>query len=274
MLGEQVINVYPTDRGLDVIVGLSLTIYPFWLGQATGTPSHGATVNCAFNPCGVPGFCGRGRTCEMDSNCIHRCVCEENSDHWKCKETDDINVTPQPIKCTFNPCSSPAFSCSGGRKCGLGKFCMPQCQCTGDSTHPSCAEENDGVAKSTLEPTTSHRESVCSDDNPCIHGKCMLSKTCVCDIGWEGSLCNVSLCTKPCDANRGLYCHYVSPSLQICVNNHNKQVTPVTTSKQPILYSFDTCHMNYKQRPLKERTCPTGVICQYGYCSKDGDEEL
>ncbi|KAH3696187.1 hypothetical protein DPMN_083652 [Dreissena polymorpha] len=160
--------------------------------DAPGTP-------CAFNPCSVPGFCGRGRTCEMDNNCIHRCVCEENSDHVKCKETDDKTTTPQPFKCTFNPCSSPAFSCSGGRKCALGTFCMPECQCTDHSTHPSCAEENEGVTTTTLEPTTSHRETECSDDNPCINGKCMRSKTCVCDSGWEGATCNVSLCTKACD---------------------------------------------------------------------------
>ena len=33
----------------------------------------------------------------------------------------------------------------------------------------------------------------------CLHGTCTNSGTCICDAGWQGSLCSIPVCASGCD---------------------------------------------------------------------------
>jgi len=241
-----------------------------WLQNAPSTGSGSSEpVMCAFNPCSVPNFCGTGRTCNMDENCIHRCECDDGSRHEKCVALEEA-TTPSTIKCTFDPCTSAHFACSEGRVCALNKVCMPECQCTSESTHYSCVDDKESVTK--LPTTTSKVETEISEcsDSACAHGQCQDS-TCECDHGWSGPSCNMSLCTKRCDP--GLYCHYVSATVQICIYTPEVESTSPRTSDQPGgISSRDPCSAGYVMRPLVERSCENDVTCKFGKCSRTDDD--
>ena len=122
----------------------------------TTTPDTTTKVNCAFDPCLIPNFCGDGRRCELDKFCTHICICLDNSTHANCKlttippslttsnakqtstvtETTTLGTTTK-VNCAFDPCLIPNF-CGDGRRCELDKFCRHICICLEDSTHVNC----------------------------------------------------------------------------------------------------------------------------------------
>lgn len=227
-------------------------------------------VKCAFNPCSVPGFCGTGRTCEMDENCRHSCECEVGSKHQLCAEQPAITTTPKAVKCTFNPCDSPAFACSQGRKCVLGEFCMPECECTDKSTHPECDDKHD-ISTRKPEETTTEIDKCKTGEIICVHGLCTRDKeiyTCHCDKGWEGKLCNESQCTKKCED--GSYCHFVTETLQICLEDHTSRTSTerVDSSSTPSerMRTKNVCKEDYIEHDILERKCQSGDVCQFGVC--------
>ncbi|XP_052776277.1 uncharacterized protein LOC128214068 isoform X2 [Mya arenaria] len=237
-----------------------------WLQGGTSAARRGSQpVTCAFNPCSVAGFCGEGRTCHMDANCMHRCECTDDSTHVKCVSTDKT-TTPRPITCTFDPCASAAFTCTGDRKCVLNSVCMPECHCTSESTHPSCIDDYEGTTA--LTTTTSTERPTCNDDI-CKYGKCAPDMTCACDLGWSGSTCNVALCTKQC--KDGLQCHYVSEIMQICMYTHKKESTSLPPDQSE---TSDVCNLSYELRNSAERVCKTGTVCKYGKCASDKDDDV
>ncbi|XP_053394474.1 uncharacterized protein LOC123524762 isoform X2 [Mercenaria mercenaria] len=243
-----------------------------WL--SSGKPTG---VKCALNPCSVPGFCGTGRTCEMDENCRHHCECDQGSTHELCAE-DALaqTATPKPMKCTFNPCSSSAFACDGGRKCVLDDFCMPECACMDGSKHPSCLDRTETPTKRTVEETTGV-DKCKTGEIPCIHGHCARDGDqymCECDKGWGGDTCNESKCTMQCP--KGFYCHFVTSSVQICLESIPEETTvstmlPTPTTKTSLI--ANVCNESYTARDSEEQKCPSGTACKYGVCINNGDEE-
>lgn len=234
-----------------------------WLN--TGRPS---AVQCAFNPCSVPGFCGEGRSCEMDENCIHHCRCDEGSNHTKCVGVGLVTTTPKKVQCTFNPCMSPAFGCGEGRQCVLGEFCMPECQCLDNETHQLCVGEKP-------EPTESVKkafdEYVCvQGESSCLHGECVQQthgSTCICEKGWEGVACNVSKCTKKC--HKDSYCHFVTTDVQICVASSDSMDLIDEAEGQ---YN-NVCEDDYKVRTEEEQNCTNDIECVYGVCEEQNGTE-
>lgn len=225
-----------------------------WLSVPAST---GRDVTCAFNPCSVPNFCGDGRTCKMDEKCMHHCECDAGSKHEQCVDLSSKTTTPPTIKCTFDPCSSAAFSCSGKRKCELGDFCIPQCMCTDDSDHFSCLEKKDQPSVSTPTSEEGHRCTAC------VHGDCEHG-TCRCHDGWKGETCNMTSCTKQCDD--GFDCHILPTSVQICIYNHSKHATSTSASNVHGEDLPNACHSSYVSWPSDARTCKSGIVCQFGRC--------
>ena len=225
-------------------------------GWLSAPASTGRDVTCAFNPCSVPNFCGDGRTCKMDDKCMHHCECDAGSSHDQCVDISTKSTTPPTIKCTFDPCSSAAFSCSGKRKCELGEFCIPQCVCTDDSDHVTCKRDD-----SLLSTPTSPSDGQCKT---CVHGDCVYD-TCKCHDGWKGDTCNTSACTKLC--NEGFDCHMLPTSVQICIYNHSKHATSTTSGNVHGDQTQDSCHPSYVSWPSDARTCKSGLVCQFGKCS-------
>ena len=122
----------------------------------TTSPDTTTKVNCPFDPCLIPNFCGDGRRCELDKFCRHICICLEDSTHANCKpttiqpslttsnakQTSTVTETTSPdtttkVNCAFDPCLIPNF-CGDGRRCELDKFCRHICICLEDSTHANC----------------------------------------------------------------------------------------------------------------------------------------
>lgn len=240
-----------------------------WLSAAPA-PSRG-DVTCAFNPCSVPNFCGEGRTCKMDEKCMHHCECEQGSTHEQCSRESTKTTTPPTIKCTFDPCSSAAFACSGKRKCELGDFCIPQCVCTDESDHPLCVEQKEHIDSKLITTTSFSVDKKCDS---CMHGDCVLD-ACVCHEGWQGDTCNKSTCTKQC--SEGSDCHILPTSVQICIFNHSKHATSVAPSTTPVQHVTrdDVCNPTYVTRPVKARACSSGTTCLFGKCvlsDEDGEE--
>lgn len=236
-------------------------------GWLSAPASTGRDVTCAFNPCSVPNFCGDGRTCKMDDKCMHSCECDTGSKHEQCVETDTKTTTPPTIKCTFDPCSSAAFTCSGRRKCELGDFCIPQCVCTEESDHFTCIEKKENRPVPNL-PTSSPKEDQCY---ACVHGECVLG-SCKCHDGWQGDTCNDTSCTLQC--NEGFDCHILPTSVQICIYNHSKHATSVTTTSGHVQQTDNVCNPTYVMRTLNMRTCKSGLTCLFGKCIlNDGEEK-
>lgn len=247
-----------------------------WL--SSGKP---ADVKCAFNPCSVDGFCGDGRTCNMDDNCIHHCDCDIGSTHELCAETADALVAaPKPVTCTFNPCSSPAFACDGKRDCVLNEVCMRECQCSEKSTHSSCLDlKEDIMVNMTKQSTSTEVVDTCQTRGIlCIHGDCADDGDqflCRCDKGWGGDTCNESQCTTECSA--GFYCHFVTPLVQICVESiADSSVTPTfpeQTTRDILMRINNVCSDDYSERDNVEQKCPSGISCKFGVCAANDGQE-
>lgn len=194
----------------------------------------------------------------MDDKCMHHCECDAGSKHEQCADLSTKTTTPPTLKCTFDPCSSAAFACSGKRKCELGEYCIPQCVCTDESDHVSCRERNEQTSIST---PTSDDGGKCAT---CVHGDCTRG-TCKCHEGWKGSACNLTACTKQCD--EGFDCHILPTAVQICIYNHSKHATSTKTPTMPGEHNTqDACHPSYVSWPSDVRTCKSGLVCQFGKC--------
>ncbi|KAL4235556.1 Toll-like receptor [Mactra antiquata] len=234
-------------------------------GWLSGKP---AGVQCAFNPCSVPDFCGEGRSCSMDENCLHSCNCDENSNHEQCI-IEKFSTTPKLVECTFNPCSSPAFGCGEGRQCVLGEFCRPECKCLDSTTHPLCIGEITDTTESVdLEPV----ENVCISGEPsCLHGDCIEQTKggyrCQCEKGWSGETCDVSQCIKQCPENS--YCHFVTLEVQLCLASSEPTETEHVTRDD-----IDVCSDDNTVRTKSEQNCTTDMDCVYGKCGFIGSDEV
>ena len=233
----------------------------------TTTSDTTTTVNCAFDPCLIPNFCGDGRRCELDKFCRHICICLEGSTHANCKPTTiqpsltTSNVkqtstvtetttsdTTTTVNCPFDPCLIPNF-CGDGRRCELDKFCRHICICLEDSTHANCkptmiqlslttsnAKQTNTVTETTTSDTTTTVNCAfdpCLIPNFCGDGRrCELDKfcrhICICLEGSTHANC------KPTT---------IQPSLTTSNVKQTSTVTETTTSDTTttVNCAFDPC---------------------------------
>ncbi|XP_069106975.1 neurogenic locus notch homolog protein 1-like [Argopecten irradians] len=113
-------------------------------------------------------------------------------------------------------------------------------------TTPSTATSGNTVT-TTLRPQS---ERQCIPGFVCVHGYCDTDRgtfSCVCDVGWDGYFCESATVTTPSSSTDKL--------------NKNSTTPSSTTIRIPTTTTL---------RPMSERECVPGFVCEHGYCDREG----
>lgn len=195
-------------------------------------------VECAFNPCNVPNFCGGGRECEIDDSCRHRCVCTDQSTHESCVRYSNSTTRPvitSPVtskltttsaKCLFNPCLVENF-CGEGRRCEIDNTCKHRCICLDNFTHDDCKRTHSTTTPSIVcafNPCSTPNFNFCGEGRRCDFDRRTCKHSCVCLDGFTHYSCRSS---------------------------------PTPTTESP-------------EDEKTGRGCPPGFPCKNGYCKQPG----
>ncbi|CAL1544805.1 unnamed protein product [Lymnaea stagnalis] len=158
-------------------------------------------------------------------------------------------------------------------------------------------------APTTVDPTLRDlTERECFGSFVCIHGYCDLgSMQCLCDVGWKGQLCH-ERCDLKCGAHGrcrdnnefGMFCvcdtGYAGSSCQTSLLENVTTPIPSNTTRQEV-HDMGANSMWFSEdlttpsalnvtgatqrssgtvtlRPLSERQCLPGFVCEYGQCEK------
>ncbi|KAJ8305659.1 hypothetical protein KUTeg_016204, partial [Tegillarca granosa] len=245
-------------------------------------------------------FCDSKITCLLD--CDDGSVCKLIMDAYACVKTIPDNnetstVTTTAESSTFRSLDArtciPGFVCEHGY-CGqpevpncvcdvgwIGAFCekadcSPTCndnsECFVVSGVPKCVLKHltstpvtkpsnlTTLVVSTTQsiPSTTLRnlqERTCLPGFICKHGYCKepMFPKCVCDSGWTGAFCEIPDCSPECKDDSD--CKVIT-GVPTCVVRSTIQPPTVTELSQS----------NATLRPLSERTCLAGFVCEHGYC--------
>ncbi|GFS18128.1 protein toll [Elysia marginata] len=112
----------------------------------------------------------------------------DESDDWGDSFDDvDLYFDLDEDECT-DSCEDFKDICSGNDKCEVLENCTAMCN-KADGTRFVLYPKD-------LRPIEERR---CAESGKiCVHGKCQEDKSCACDVGYEGDLCDVKQCYLPC----------------------------------------------------------------------------
>ena len=131
-----------------------------------------------------------------------------------------------------------------------------------------------------LNTTSASQNRDCGFNFVCERGFChpTIPFLCQCEPNWIGVLCDTFLCPPgyECRTSTGVLNCFTQPSdatnTSVQTSTENRAIMTFTTD-QPEVHKPNACKADYELRPVSQRQCIPGFMCQYGVCKLDTSSE-
>lgn len=200
--------------------------------STVATTAESSTLRSLVVRTCFPGFVCEHGYCAQQG--VLKCTCDTGWTGAFCEQADCSPTCNDDSECNV---------VSGVPTCVLKQSILTPVSNTTDTTI-LVVTTTPSISNTTLRDL---QERTCVPGFVCKHGYCKAPfvPKCVCDAGWSGAFCELPGCSPEC--NDESECKVIT-GVPICVVKHTTQAPSVTL------------------RPLSERTCVAGFVCQHGYC--------